>query len=185
MRPRTGKIKSGTGKTRPRTGKILLFLVGSFFLASCSLFLFPRLASADSNSPNAAIWNPSILQGPLVTCRGSASSTPPGGDTGGKPMPVCSNLCDLISTILNVAYFMIGVVIWIIAPITVAVGGIMYMFAGPNPGMTKTAKTLLTGVVWGLVITLSAYVIVSAFVGALKITGIGGFGQNACSMAGG
>lgn len=155
-----------------------IFLSAFVLFAFCFL-LFASAASADSKLPNAAIWNPQILQGPLVTCRGSASSTPVSGTSN---LPVCSNLCDFVSTILNVAYFMMGVVIWIIAPITVAIGGIMYMLAGPNPGMMKTAKTLLTGVAWGLVIMLSAYVIVSAFVGALHITGIGGFGQSTCAV---
>jgi hypothetical protein len=157
--------------------------LATFALLFCTIAIaLPALASAASNPPNSAIWNPSILKGPLVTCIGASSQTLSGSFVGPLQLPVCENLCDLISTVLNVIYFVIAFVIWIAAPISVAVGGIMYMFAGANPAMVTKAKTILLGVVWGIAIVLCSYVLVSTFVKVLNITGIGGFGTAACSV---
>ncbi len=143
-----------------------------------ALVAVPTFAHAASNAPNMAIWNPSILKGPLITCQGSASSTSPSGSS----LPVCESLCDLISTILNIIYFVIAFVIWIIVPIDVAIGGIMYMLAGPSPSMVAKAKTILLGAVWGIAIVLCSYIIVATFVSVLSITGVGGFGTAACGI---
>jgi hypothetical protein len=91
-------------------------------------------------------------------------------------------LCDLLSTILNVIYFVIAAVIWIIVPIDIAIGGMMYMLAGPDHGMVAKAKTILLGAAWAIGIVLSSYVIVSTFVKVMNIMGIGGFGTNACTL---
>jgi uncharacterized membrane protein len=87
-----------------------------------------------------------------------------------------------VQTILNVIYFAIAFVLWIAVPIDVAVGGIMYMLAGPNPNAVAKAKTILVGAAWGVAIVLCSYVIVSTFVHVLGITGIGGFGSSTCAI---
>ena len=154
---------------KPFLPLVLTLLVFSF--VSIAL---PYVASANTNPINSDIWKPQILAGPLLLCTG-------GPTTSGSSMPSCSNLCDLIAQFLNVIYFAIGFVIWVIAPISVAAGGIMYMLAGANPNMESTAKSILKGVVFGIVIVLCSYLIISGVVAAFNITGIGGFGSPACA----
>ena len=140
----------------------------------------PSIAFADPNAINSSVFIPTILAGPLTVCIGMSGGT----------LPACSNLCDLVAQIANIIYYMIAVVIWIVVPILVAVGGIMIMLGGANPGMIETGKKTITGAVWGLVIVLCAWLIVFTFVGAFGNLGkyIGGFGgtsgQAACSVAG-
>lgn len=127
----------------------------------------PSLSFADHNSVNSNVFVPSILDGPLVVCTG----------TGGGGFKACSNLCDLIAQIANVIYFMIAVVLWIIAPILLAVGGIMIMLAGTSPEMISRGKKTITGAIWGIVIVLCAWLLVFSVVHAFGNLGkyIGGF----------
>jgi hypothetical protein len=162
--------------------KIALILVaGTLLLTSV-----PFVAFANHFPPNDQVFNPTILNGPLLLCTGTG-----GGDTGGGvDYYACSNLCDLIAEIANIIYFMIGVVIWIITPILVAVGGIMIMLGGANPEMISRGKKTITGAVWGIVIVLLAWLIVYTFVNAFGGLSkyVGGFGgpdgKAACSIQG-
>jgi Type IV secretion system pilin len=142
-----------------------------------ALVAMPYFVFATSNPINSNVFNPTILAGPLVICTGVASSA------GGASFPACNNLCDLVAQIANVIYFFIAVVIWIIAPILIAVGGIMIMLAGPNPEMLGRGKKTITGAIWGIVIVLLAWLIIFTFVSILGIKGVGGFGTSACSIA--
>ncbi|HEX4104550.1 MAG TPA: hypothetical protein VHZ04_03730 [Candidatus Paceibacterota bacterium] len=141
--------------------------------------LAPALALAVTpGQPNYAVWNPSILAGPLVTCTGTGGS----GSSGGTSLPACTSLCDLLNTIANVIYFMIGVVIWILTPIFVAWAGIRFMLSRGNSEGISSARKMITGLVIGLLITLCAYLIVSVFVSVLNLGSyIGGFGTAICS----
>jgi hypothetical protein len=158
-------------------------------LVAVILLVLPTVAGADSKPPDMNVWNPSILSGPLLTCTGpgfhwvAPSSATSAYSTAINPQPgfpICSNLTDLESTFLNIIYFGIGLVIWILAPIAFVIGGVMYMLAGANPGLESTAKKALKGTLIGVVIVLCAYAIISTFVSCLGITGVGGFGINAC-----
>jgi uncharacterized membrane protein YgcG len=151
--------------------------------------MMPSAAFAASNPIKSNVLDPLsslfALKGPLTVCvgapSGNASSTT-------SSMPICNNLCDLVAQIANVIYFTIAVVIWIIAPILVAVGGVMIMLGGANPGMIETGKKTITGAVWGIVIVLCAWLIVYTFVNAFGGLGkyVGGFGgangQAACTV---
>ena len=143
------------------------------------LLLVPALAFAVTpGQPNYAVWNPSILAGPLVTCTGTGGS----GSSGGTSLPACTSLCDLLNTIANVIYFMIGVVIWILTPIFVAWAGIRFMLSRGNSEGISSARKMITGLVIGLLITLCAYLIVSVFVSVLNLGSyVGGFGTAACA----
>ena len=141
-------------------------------VAFLALWVFIPTVLADSAPINSNVWNPTILQGPLVTCTGAGA--------GGTK--TCTNLCDLISTAANVVYFGIGVVIWIIAPIMIAWSGIRLVFSRGNPEATSGARKMIWGVVIGLFIVLCAYLIVYTFISVLGITGIGGFGTSACQV---
>jgi len=140
----------------------------------------PFIAFADHASINSKVFLPTILNGPLLVCVGSTNNN----NTGGNTLPPCNNVCDLVAQIANIIYFMIGVVIWIVTPVLIATAGIMYMLGGPNPEMVGRAKKTITGAVWGIVIVLCAWLLVSTFVTFLNIKGIGGFGLSSCDLSG-
>lgn len=142
------------------------------YAAILTILMAPTLALA--GTANSNVWSPSILKGPLITCTGDGGSGPGGGTQ------ACTSLCDLVATTANVIYFFIGVVIWIVAPIMVAVSGILFMISRGNPGKLEAAKKTITTTIVGLLIVLSAYLIVYTFVAALNEisggqTNIGGF----------
>jgi len=137
-----------------------------------SLLILPSFAFAFT-TPN--VWDPSILKGPLVTCTGNGGASPNGGNT-----QACQSLCDLIYTFINVIYFAIALVLWILAPIFFGVSGIMFLLSGASPELRSTAKKSLTGTVWGIIIVLCSWLIVNTIVTFFGITGIGGFGASIC-----
>jgi len=139
----------------------------AFALVVLALCVIPMFALA---APN--IW-PLGFWGPLVSCTGNYLN--------GTGAP-CQNLCDLVNTIINVLYFLISVCIFIVAPVSFAIGGIMIMVAGANPEMLSKGKHTITGTAVGILIVLSSYLIIATFLGVLNITGIGGFGSATCSI---
>jgi hypothetical protein len=147
--------------------------------AIITLFL-PLFASA-RDLPN--VWDPGALKGPLVTCWGG----PVIFDNTGTPQDnpnACTNLCDLVFTILNDIYVAIAFVIWIVLPFSFMVGGIMYMMGGANPGLLTSAKSTLKGAVIGTVVVLCAYLLIAALIQFVNITNIGGFnGAPACKIS--
>lgn len=132
-----------------------------------SIILVASAASINNN-----VWDVTILKGPLVTCTGTGS----GGTN------ACTSLCDLTATIIHIIYFGIAVVIWIVTPVMIAWGGIRLMLTRGNPEGMSGAKKQITGTVIGLVIVLTAYLIVYTFVTVLGIAGVGGFSAAACSV---
>jgi hypothetical protein len=80
---------------------------------------------------------------------------------------------------------MIAVILWIITPVLVVVGGLMVMLAGASSEMVGRGKKTITGAVWAIVIVLCSWVIIATFVKVIGISGIGGFGTSNCSIAGG
>lgn len=155
-----------------------LIIVG-LALISLATLVAPSIASAYNAGVKSNVFNLDTLRGPLLICSGSNTA-------GGLPM--CNDLCDLVAQIANIIYFMIAVIIWIVAPALVAASGIMFMIAGPNPDMIGRARKTLTGVVWGLAITLCAWLLVFTFVHAIGNLSqfVGGFGgpdgKAACSL---
>lgn len=145
-------------------------------------FALPSMAFAVSNAIKSNVFDPTILAGPLTVCVGASSV-----NTNGTTLPVCSNVCDLVAQIANIIYYAIAVVIWIITPILIAVGGIMIMLGGANPEMLGRGKKTITGTVWGVVIVLIAWLIVYTFISAFgKLGSYVGFfpgGQSTCSVA--
>jgi hypothetical protein len=146
-------------------------IIFSALMMAVTLVL-PYVASADTFPIRSDVYNPTILNGPILLCTGD-----------GAPATVpCTNLCDLVAQAANVIYYAIAFVLWVIAPILIAVGGIMYMLAGGNSSQVQTATKAITGVVVGVVIVLCAYLIVLVFVNFLGITGVGGFGAASCPL---
>lgn len=151
-------------------------------LALLPTFAIPSFALAATVNNN--VWNPTILAGPLVVCTGNLTNV-----NGGQASNPCTSLCDLIAEFAQVTYFMIGVVIWILAPIMIAWAGISMLMARGNPEKASQARKMVTAVVVGLLIVLCAYLIVYTFVSILNsIPGstfgnyVGGFGGNAACV---
>jgi Type IV secretion system pilin len=155
-----------------------------------ALFIAPHAAFAYtySHRANTNVWNPSTLAGPLLVCGGDPVLKDANGnvirDAQGNALPnpnACHNICDVFEQIANIVYFTIAVVIWIITPLVIAIGGIFIMLGGANPGMIERGKNSITGAVRGLVIVLCAWLLVKMVVSpvtGLGISGIGGFSSS-------
>jgi hypothetical protein len=70
-------------------------------------------------------------------------------------------------TFAHIAYFMIGIGIWIIVPMAFLIGGVMFMISRGDPGAVSRARAWLTNAVWGVVIMLCAWLIVATFISFL------------------
>ena len=107
----------------------------------------------------AAFPNP--YWGPLVSC-GPGAEGP-----NHTPAPqTCTSLCDLLHTGQNVLNFSLTLVLFIIAPIIIVVGGFMVALSAGNPTMLTQGKKTVTGAAIGILITLGAYLIVATFLWA-------------------
>jgi len=145
----------------------------ALFLVAALVVILALPYAAHAAGPNQNIWDPNILKGPLITCTGD-----------GTGMAACSSLCDLVYTIINIVYWLIALVIWAIAPISFVIAGVMYMLAGSNPGMLETAKKTAMGAAIGIAVVLCGWLIINTLITVLGITGIGGFGNAACTIVG-
>ena len=138
-----------------------------FIIIALTLLSAPYLASACDLPP---VWDPGSVKGPLVTCTGNYL-------TSTKGMSQCQSLADLACTVATDIYVAIAFVIWIILPISLIAGGIMYMLGGANPGMLQHAKKTIWGAIIGAIIVISAYILIATLVHFLNISNIGGFGS--------
>ena len=134
--------------------------------------VLPSTLVAFASSTNN-VWDLRILGGPLVVCTGMGG---PGG------LPPCANLCDLVAQFIHIIYFVIAVFIWIVTPVMFAWGGLRFMMSRGSSEKVSGARKMLAGSAIGLLIVLAAYLIVSTFVTALGIMGVGGFGTATCSV---
>ena len=150
---------------------------GALFAFALVPAVVPAVASAASavSAPNIwgippGYWAP----GGLVSCTGNY---PIGSTTANNPSgrPNCQDLNDLLQTIVNVIYFVMSVALFIIAPILFIVGGLMMILSAGNPEKIGQARKTMIGAVIGVVIVLSAYLIVNTIISFLGISGISGF----------
>ncbi len=96
---------------------------------------------------------------PLISCTGDYTNYQ-GLNKGAKE---CTSLCDVISTFQRILYFVMTLILFIGAPIMFVVGGGMIFFAGPNPSLLEQGRKVIWGAVIGVVLALSAYIIVGTF----------------------
>ncbi len=113
-----------------------------------------------SSAHEIKFWTTPGYWGPLISCSGDGS----GG------LPACTSACDLIHTFQHLIYFGMTLAIFVFAPIFFAYGGIMMLIAGANPSLYSQGKDAITKTVIGVIITLSAFLIVNTFLTV--------FGQN-------
>ncbi|HUC02197.1 MAG TPA: pilin [Candidatus Paceibacterota bacterium] len=138
----------------------------------------PLAASAAANGTwtMPSLW-PTGYWAPngLISCTGNYLASNSG--------PQCTDLCDLLETVINVLYFGMTIALFVIAPLMFVVGGIMLLMAGASPEMISAGKKALTATVIGIVIVLCAYLIVNTVVTILNISGVGGFNAASCSVS--
>ncbi len=87
-----------------------------------------------------------------------------GGDTGlvACDGEVCTSLCQLLDLIQHIIYFGLSLLIFAITPIMLLLGGGMIMMSRGEEMLSK-GKKIVTSTVVGLLIGLSAFVIISTF----------------------
>ncbi|GEM_PF-1458516 len=134
---------------------------------------FPLVVSAQTPAQQYALPTllPASLHGPLIVCTGA-------GTAAGVMNRTCNNLNDLLYQIVYLIYLAIDAVLWVVAPIMLMIGGVMYMLAGAKPDLESAAKTMITGVIFGVVIVLCAYVVIVSLVKYLRIGCLGNFDSN-------
>jgi len=115
--------------------------------------LLPALSFAAANS--FPYW------GPLLSCTGIYK---PGDINYKTDLPPCQNVCQIFDTFQNVLYFAATIIVFVIAPIIMVVGGIMIMTAGGSEERMKKGRDALWGAVWGIVLTFAAFLILNTFI---------------------
>lgn len=101
---------------------------------------------------------------------------------GGEGQPDCG-LCHLFQLINNILNWVLFVLIPIIAPIFVVIGGIYLLIARGDPGLFSQGKSVLTAAVIGLIIVYTAWVVLMTilnFLGVAPWTGLGTWWQIEC-----
>lgn len=93
---------------------------------------------------------------------------------GGSGQQAC-NFGFFITLIKNVINFLIFKLAVPLAAISFAVAGVMILTAGDNTGQVEKAKEIFWNVVIGLIVALSAWLIVIAILTALGARGLGQF----------
>ncbi len=120
-----------------------------------SLFVFLALssfASAQTSNVEFPYWPDKTT--PLLSCS---------GDYTNPSSTQCRSLCDVISTFQRILYFIMTLILFVGAPIMFILGGGMIFFAGTNPSLLEQGKKVIWGAVIGVVLALSAYIIVGTF----------------------
>ncbi|SRR6266481_1512163 len=120
------------------------------------LFTAPAAFAAPSLWPTG-YWG----QGGLLSCNGETQA--------------CT-FCDLLVTIQNVIYFGLTLLFFVFTPIMFAWGGLSIILSGASSGKIDTGKKILMSAVWGVVIGLSAFLIVNTFYNTLGIKLVGSTG---------
>ena len=102
---------------------------------------------------------------PLVPCGGEGENR--------------CELCHIFVMIDRILDFIILRLTPVVAVLMLVIGGLMFFFAGTNPGTLETAKKVITNTVIGLVIIFTAWIVISTFlnyIGVMEWTGLGSGG---------
>ncbi len=89
--------------------------------------------------------------------------------------PVYCQLCHTFIMVDKTVDYVVIKLVPLLAVLMLVIGGVMFYFGGVRPELLSRAKTLIKGVVIGLVLIYSAYMIVNIFLtvlGASKINSI-------------
>lgn len=129
--------------------KLKLLIIPSVFA-----LILPVISFATAKIP---FW------GPLVPCGpGTAISS--------------CRFCDLFTLGQNLISFGITLVIVILAPIAIAIGGFLVITAGSSPDRLQKGKQTITFAIIGIVVALASFVIINTFMWVIGATTIQGTG---------
>lgn len=145
---------------------VFAFCLLVIVLAAAGVLLFasPALAhDIGKDVLSGGFW------GPLLTC----SAAP--GDVEINPssyQPVQCGFCELLHTVQHFIYFGITLVVYAFAPVLLAVGGLFILLGGGSPEWYGKGKSIVTGTIYGLAITLGAFIIVNTFITLIGPEGV-------------
>lgn len=104
--------------------------------------------------------------GPVMSC----NTKPISQNTGmtsvqqtklGRFADPCSSLCDFVSTAQRAIYLGMTVALFVLAPILFLIGAFLMIISRGNEKRLETGKGIFVNTIWGIVIVLSAFVIVN------------------------
>ena len=84
--------------------------------------------------------------------------------------------CDLFTLGQNLISFGITLVIIILAPIAIAIGGFLVITAGGSPDRLQKGKQTITFAIIGIIVALASFVVINTFMWAIGVTTIQGVG---------
>ncbi|MDO8524744.1 MAG: pilin [bacterium] len=93
----------------------------------------------------------------------------------GKEKPIQCQLCHSFIMVDRAVDYVVTKLVPLLAVLMLVIGGVMFYFGGVRPELLSRAKTLIKGVVIGLVLIYSAYMIVNIFLmvlGASEINSV-------------
>jgi hypothetical protein len=149
---------------------IALFLVGA---------TVPHTYAAKYPTPNVEQLLTGGFWGPLVNCTGiqnikgfngtdtivnkSQTAIYVDGEPTSAPLDPCQSLCDIVEALQRLLYFALTILIYVLLPVMVFVGGFLILIGGGNPAQRATGTKTIVSAVIGLAIAMSAFLIVNTF----------------------
>jgi hypothetical protein len=102
----------------------------------------------------------------------------------GTKLPPCTSICDFFKLGQNLLDFAYTLLLFVVVPLSVLVGGVLYMVSGANPKLKAQAKEIMTAAIMGTVVTLCAYAAVNTFFYLLGPSGVPqNWGELTCSVS--
>lgn len=94
----------------------------------------------------------------------------------------CDDLCDLVDTFTHFIYFGMSLLLFAIAPVLLAWGGIKIVIAGASPEGIEAGKKILTGTLIAIGIALLGFLLIDQILKVLveEGPGKGGLGVLTC-----
>jgi len=91
----------------------------------------------------------------------------------GGPLPEkACQFCDIFVLLKRLVDFVIITLVPISAVLLLTAGGAMFIFSGGNPGLTSKGRSIMTAVVWGLVIIYCAWLLVNTFLALIGLNNL-------------
>jgi len=112
------------------------------------------------------IMAPMYVFAAIVPCSGSRALGEPAQPGGG------CDFTDVIALIKNIVKFLVFSLAVPLAAISFAIAGVMILTAGGNTGQVEKAKEIFWNVLWGLIVALSAWLVVNAILLGLGASGL-------------
>lgn len=78
-----------------------------------------------------------------------------------KEEGIVCQLCHFLVMLNEITNFLVNYIVFPVAVLLFVVGGAMFIFAAGNPGLIAQGKSVMTSVLWGLVIIFSSWIIVN------------------------